>query len=48
MITACKDRLVMCVVDLEKVFNIVSWKVLEWVMRKKGIAKVLDRSVMRV
>ena len=32
-----KEELCMCFVDLEKAFDIVPGKVLEWVMRKKGI-----------
>ena len=36
----------MCFVDLEKAFDIVPRKVLEWAMRKKGIPDVLVRSVM--
>ena len=31
----------MCFVDLEKTFDRISRKVLEWAMRKKGISKVL-------
>ena len=38
--------LYMCFVDLEKVFYRVPCKVLEWAMRKKGMPKVLVRSVM--
>ena len=30
-------KVVMCFVDLEKAFDRVPWKVLEWEMRKKGI-----------
>ena len=36
----------MCFVDLEKVFDIILRKVIEWAMRKKGIPEVLVRSVM--
>ena len=36
----------MCFVDLEKAFDRVPWKVLEWSMMKKGIPEVLVRSMM--
>ena len=39
-------RLYMCFVDLEKAFDRVPRKVLEWVMMKKEIPEVLVRSVM--
>ena len=32
-----KEKLYMCFVDLEKAFNRVTRKVLEWAMRTKGI-----------
>ena len=38
----------LCFVDQEKAFDRVPTKVLEWVMRKKGIPRVLVRSVMRL
>ena len=33
------EKLYLCFVDLEKFFDRVTWKVLEWAMRKKGIAE---------
>ena len=36
----------MCSVDLDEAFDRVPRKVLEWVMRKKGIPEVLFTSVM--
>ena len=41
-------RLYICFVDPEKAFDRVPRKVLEWAMRKKGIPKVLVRSVMNL
>ena len=34
---AKQKKLYMCFVDLEKAFDRVPWKVVEWAMRKKGI-----------
>ena len=39
-------KLYMCFVDLEKAFDRVARKVLEWTTKKKGIPEVLVRSVM--
>ena len=42
-----KDKkLYMCFVDMEKAFDGVPKKVMEWVMRKKGLSKVMVRAVM--
>ena len=38
--------LYMCFVDMDKAFDRVSRKVLEWAMSKKGIPDVLVRSMM--
>ena len=34
-----KKKLYMCCVDIEKAFDRVSRKVMEWAMRKKGLPK---------
>ena len=39
-------KLYMCFVDLEKPFDGVPRKVVEWAMRKKGIPEALVRAVM--
>ena len=36
----------MCFVDMEKAFDRVPRKVMEWVMRKKGLSEVMARAVM--
>ena len=36
----------MCFVDIEKAFDRVPRKAMEWVMRKKGLPEVLSRVVM--
>ena len=41
-----EKKLYMCFVDLEKTFDRVPRKVLEWALRKKTIQEVLVRSVM--
>ena len=41
-----KEKSCMCVLDIEKAFDRVPRKVLEWVMKKKGIPEVFVRSVM--
>ena len=44
----CAERMIlyMCFVDLEKVFDRVPKKVLEWVMGEKGISEIFAKSVM--
>ena len=42
-----KDKkLYMCFVDMEKAFDRVPRKVMEWTMRKKAISEILVRAVM--
>ena len=41
-----KEKLSMHFVDLEKAFDSVPRKVLEWAMRKKGVPEVLVTSMM--
>ena len=42
-----KDKkLYMCFVDMEKAFDKVPRKVMEWAMRKKGLSEVIVRAVM--
>ena len=38
----------MCFVDLEKAFDRIPRKVLEWVIRKRGIPEVMVRAVMNL
>ena len=44
--SAKQRNLYMCFVDLEKTFDKVPRKDIEWVMRKKGIHEALVRAVM--
>ena len=41
-----EKKLYMCFVDLEKAFDRVLNKVLEWAIRKKGIPEVMVRAMM--
>ena len=41
-----KKKLCMCFVDLEKAFDRIPRKVMEWALRKKGLAEVLVQAVM--
>ena len=41
-----KKKLYMCFVDIEKAFDRVSRKMMEWAMRKKGLPELIVRPVM--
>ena len=41
-----EKKLYMCFVDFEKAFDRVARKVMEWALRKKGLAEVLVQAVM--
>ena len=41
-----EKELYMCFIDLEKAFDRVLSKVLEWAMRKRGIPEAMVRAVM--
>ena len=41
-----RKKLYMCFVDIEKAFDRVPRKVMEWVMKKKGLPEVIVRAVM--
>ena len=41
-----EQKLYMCFVDLQKAFDRVPRKVMEWALRKKGLAEVLVQAVM--
>ena len=41
-----EKKLYMCFVDLDKAFDRVPRKVMEWALRKKGLAEVLVQAVM--
>ena len=41
-----EKKLYMCFVDLEKAFDRVSRKVMEWALRKKSLLEVLVKAVM--
>ena len=40
-----KKKLYMCFVDIEKAFDKVPRKVMEWAMRKKGLPEVIVKAV---
>ena len=41
-----KKKMYMCFVDIEKAFDRVSRKMMEWAMRKKGLSEIIVRTVM--
>ena len=41
-----KKKLYMCFVDFEKAFDRIPRKVMQWAMKKKGLAEVIVRAVM--
>ena len=41
-----KKKLYTCFVDIEKAFDRVSRKVMDWAMRKKGLSEVIVRAAM--
>ena len=41
-----EKKLYMCFVDLEKAFDRVPWKVVDWAMRKRGTPEVMVSPVM--
>ena len=43
-----EKKLYMCFVDLEKAFDRAPRKVMEWALRKKGLAEMLVHAVMRL
>ena len=43
-----KARSCMCFVGMEKAFDKVPRKMMEWAMRKKGLSEVMVRAVMKL
>ena len=41
-----REKLCMCFVDLEKAFDRVPRKIMEWALRKKGLAEELVQAVV--